>query len=235
MMTSGAPRLLVVGAGGLGCPALYALAPAIAARGGTLGVIDDDRVELSNLNRQILHRTEDVGRLKADSAKDALLRRHPALRVQAIAARVDEANAAAIVPEWDVVVDGSDSFASKFLLNDACVRAAVPLVHGGVVQLTGQLMSIVPDFAVAHGAGCYRCLFEAPPPAGLAPSCSEAGVVGAFAGIIGALQAQEALAIVDGRPRLAGTLLVVDGRTDERRRIRVRPRPGCEAHLREVA
>jgi molybdopterin/thiamine biosynthesis adenylyltransferase len=231
-MNAAAPRVLVVGAGGLGCPALLALAPALVARGGTLGVIDDDRVELSNLNRQILHRTEDVGRAKAESAKDALLRRHPLLRVEAIVARVDARNAGELVPRWDVVVDGSDSFASKFLLNDACVRAGVPLVHGGVVQFTGQLMSIVPGVA---GAGCYRCLFEAPPPAGVAPSCSEAGVIGAFAGIIGALQAKEALAIVDQQPRLAGILLVVDGRSDERRHVHVRPRPGCEAHLREVA
>jgi adenylyltransferase/sulfurtransferase len=228
-MSAAAPRVLVVGAGGLGCPALLTLAPAIAARAGLLGVIDDDRVELSNLNRQILHRTEDVGRHKAISAKDALLRRHAQLRVDAIVARVDAANANDLVREWDVVVDGSDSFATKFLLNDACVRAATPLVHGGVVQLTGQLMSIVRDSA------CYRCLFEAPPPAGTAPSCAEAGVVGAFAGIIGALQAKEALAIVAGAPELAGTLLVVDGRSDERRRVRIRPRPGCAAHLREVA
>lgn len=228
-MNAAAPRVLVVGAGGLGCPALMALAPEIAACGGLLGVIDDDRVELSNLNRQILHRTEDVGRDKAKSVEDALLRRHPRLRVDAIVARVDAANADAIVRQWDVVVDGSDSFASKFLLNDACVGANVPLVHGGVVQLTGQLMSIV------RGSACYRCLFEAPPPAGTAPSCSEAGVVGAFAGIVGALQAKEALAIVKGAPELAGTLLVVDGRSDERRRVRIRPRPGCEAHLREVA
>ena len=228
-MNAAAPRVLVVGAGGLGCPALLTLAPAIAAHGGLVGVIDDDRVELSNLNRQILHRTEDVGRHKAISAKDALVRRHAQLRVDAIVARVDEANASDVVREWDVVVDGSDSFATKFLLNDACVRAAIPLVHGGVVQLTGQLMSIV------RGSACYRCLFEAPPPAGAAPSCAEAGVVGAFAGIIGALQAKEALAIVAGAPELAGTLLVVDGRSDERRRVRIRPRPGCAAHLREVA
>jgi adenylyltransferase/sulfurtransferase len=130
---------------------------------------------------------------------------------------------------WDVVVDGTDSFDAKFLLNDACVRAGIPLVHGGVVRFTGQLMSVVP------GSACYRCLFEAPPPAGIAPSCQEAGIVGAFAGVIGALMAEEALAILDGRPRLAGTLLVVDGLEDRRRRITIRQRPGCEAHLREVA
>jgi adenylyltransferase/sulfurtransferase len=109
------------------------------------------------------------------------------------------------------------------------VRAGVPRVHGGVVRTSGQRMSVVP------GAACYRCLFEAPPPDGVAPSCQEAGIVGAFAGVIGALMAEEALAILDGRPRLAGTLLVVDGLDDHRRRIAVRLRPDCEAHLRKVA
>jgi adenylyltransferase/sulfurtransferase len=213
-------RVLVVGAGGLGCPALYALAPRV----GALGIVDDDRVELSNLNRQILHRTHDVGRDKVDSARDALHRRFGDVEVQAMRARVTAANADAIVRGWDVVVDGTDSFAAKFVLNDACVRAGVPLVHGACVQWTGQLMAVVP------GSACYRCLFEAPPPPGAAPSCQEAGIVGAFAGVIGALMADEALAILAGAPTLAGTLLVVDGRTDRRRRVRVNPRPGCEAH-----
>jgi adenylyltransferase/sulfurtransferase len=226
---SNSGRVLVVGAGGLGCPALLALAPVLAARGGRLGVIDPDVVELSNLNRQILHRTEDVGRAKAESARAALARRWPALDLQATVGRVDAGNAGSLIAGWDVVVDGTDSFAAKFLLNDACVRAGVPLVHGGVVRLSGQLMSIVP------GSACYRCIFEAPPPPGVAPSCSEAGIIGAFAGVIGALQAKEALAILDGAPALAGTLLVVDGRSDERRRVRVRPRPDCAAHTSPLA
>lgn len=213
-------RVLVVGAGGLGCPAAWALAPHV----GTLGLVDDDRVELSNLNRQILHRTEDVGRDKVQSARDALLRRWPELTVEPVRARVDAGNAAALVRGWDVVVDGTDSFDAKFVLNDACVRAGVPLVHGACVQWTGQLMAVVP------GAACYRCLFEAPPPPGAAPSCQEAGIVGALAGVIGALMADEALAILAGAPTLAGTLLVVDGRDDRRRRVRIKPRAGCEAH-----
>jgi adenylyltransferase/sulfurtransferase len=223
------PRILVVGAGGLGCPALLALAPVVAARGGVLGVVDPDVVELSNLNRQILHRSEDVGRPKVESARAALERRHPSLFIVAERVRVDACNVGRLIATWDVVVDGTDSFDDKFLLNDACVRAGVPLVHGGVVRFTGQLMSIIP------GSACYRCVFEAPPPAGVAPSCDEAGVVGAFAGVIGALQAAEALAIVAGAPALAGTLLVVDGKSDERRQIVVRPRPGCAAHAAEVA
>ena len=223
-MTSGG-RVLVVGAGGLGCPALYALAPRVRA----LGVVDDDVVELSNLNRQILHRTMDVGRAKVDSARDAVCRRWPEVQVEAVRARVTADNADALLRGWDVVVDGTDSFDAKFVLNDACVRAGVPLVHGACVQWTGQLMAVVP------GHACYRCLFEAPPPPGAAPSCQEAGIVGAFAGVVGALMADEALALLAGAPTLAGTLLVVDGRDDRRRRVRVRPRPGCEAHLREVA
>jgi molybdopterin/thiamine biosynthesis adenylyltransferase len=218
-------RVLVIGAGGLGCPALVALAPRVQ----TLGIVDHDVVETSNLNRQILHRTEDVGRYKVQSARDAIRRRFPSVNVETLRSRVEPDNADAVVRGWDVVVDGTDSFDAKFLINDACVRAGIPLVHGGVVRFTGQLMSVVP------GSACYRCLFEAPPPAGIAPSCQEAGIVGAFAGVIGALMADEVLAILDGKPRWAGTLLVVDGLEDHRRRVTVRPRPGCEAHLREVA
>jgi molybdopterin-synthase adenylyltransferase len=217
-------RVLVIGAGGLGCPALLALAPHV----GAVGIVDDDVVELSNLNRQILHRTEDVGRPKVQSARDAVRRRFPSLSVETLRARVDADNVDAVMRGWDVVVDGTDSFDAKFLINDACVRAGIPLVHGGVVRFSGQLMSVVP------GSACYRCLFEAPPPAGVAPSCQEAGILGAFAGVIGALMADEALAILDGKPRWAGTLLVVDGLEDRRRRVAVRPRPGCEACLRNV-
>ena len=212
-------RVLVIGAGGLGCPVLLGIGGRVA----TVGIVDDDVVELSNLNRQILHRTEDVGRPKVQSARDAVRRRFPSLNVETLRARVEADNADAVVRGWDVVVDGTDSFDAKLLINDACVRAGIPLVHGGVVRFTGQLMSIV------RGSACYRCLFEAPPPAGVAPSCQEAGIVGAFAGVIGGLMADETLAILDGKPRWAGTLLVVDGLDDYRRRVAVRPRPGCEA------
>ena len=225
-MSPSSSRVLVIGAGGLGCPALLALAPRVA----TVGIVDDDVVELSNLNRQILHRTADVGRPKVQSARDAVLRRVPAAGVETLRSRVEPDNVDAVVRGWDVVVDGTDSFDAKFLINDACVRAGIPLVHGGVVRFSGQLMSVVP------GSACYRCLFEAPPPRGVAPSCQEAGILGAFAGVVGALMADEALAILDGKPRLAGTLLVVDGLDDRRRKVSVRPRPGCEAHvLKEVA
>jgi molybdopterin-synthase adenylyltransferase len=217
-------RVLVIGAGGLGCPALLALAPHV----GAVGIVDDDVVELSNLNRQILHRTEDVGRPKVQSARDAVRRRFPSLSVETLRARVDADNVDAVVRGWDVVVDGTDSFDAKFLINDACVRAAIALVHGGVVRFSGQLMSVV------RGSACYRCLFEAPPPPGVAPSCQDAGIIGAFAGVIGGLMADEALAILDGAPRLAGTMLIVDGLEDRRRRVAVRPRPGCDACCRSI-
>lgn len=218
-------RVLVIGAGGLGCPALFAL----GAQVDVVGIVDDDVVEPSNLNRQILYRSADVGRAKVEAARDALARRFPSLGIEVERARVDAGNVARIVHGWDLVIDGTDSFDAKFLINDACVRAGVPLVHGAVVRFTGQLMAVVP------GAACYRCLFEAPPPPGVTLSCQEAGIVGAFAGVIGALMADEALAILAGKPTLAGAMLVVDGRSDGKRRVAIRPRPGCPAHLREVA
>lgn len=219
-------RVTVIGAGGLGCPALYALGPTLAARGATVVIVDDDRVDLSNLQRQILHRTSDLGRLKVDSAKDALLRRFPALAVETVALRVTAKNAREVVAGSDVVLDGTDSVEAKFLINDACVAERVALVHGGVLRFSGQLLSVLP------GAACYRCLFEEPPPPEAAPSCQEAGVLGAVCGLIGAKMAEEALAILDGRPRLASTLLVIDALapvSTQERRIRIRPRPGCAA------
>jgi adenylyltransferase/sulfurtransferase len=217
--------LLVIGAGGLGCPALLALAPRVDA----LGIADDDVVDVSNLQRQILHRTADVGRPKVDSARDSLASRWPSLRVDTHRVRVTETNVDALVRQYAAVLDGSDSFATKFLLNDACLRAGVPLVHGGVVGWTGQLMTVVA------GHACYRCIFEAPPPDGVAPSCQQAGIIGAVAGVVGALMADEALAILDGQPRLAGTLLVYDALAGTRRRVHARPRPSCPTCFAEAA
>jgi adenylyltransferase/sulfurtransferase len=171
-----------------------------------------------------LHRTSDIGRPKVESAAAALRARFPALAVTPLRARLDAANAAALLAGWDVVIDGTDSLDSKFLLNDFCVSVSVPLVHGGCVRYSGQIMSVLP------GLACYRCLFEAPPPPGTAPSCSEAGILGAFAGIIGALQGEEALAILAGQPRYPSSLLVVDGKSGRRRTVRVKRRAGCPAH-----
>jgi adenylyltransferase/sulfurtransferase len=218
--------LLVVGAGGLGCPALWALAPELAARARSVTIVDDDVVDASNLQRQILHRTIDVGRPKVESARDALAHRWPALAVETMRARVDATNVDALVTGRAVVLDGTDNFASKFLLNDACVRARVPLVHGAVVRFQGQLMTVTSETA------CYRCLFEGEPEPGAAPSCQEAGVLGAVCGVVGALMAREALAVLDGRPQLAGAILVYDALASgerARRRVQVRRRASCEA------
>ncbi|HZS40738.1 MAG TPA: HesA/MoeB/ThiF family protein [Polyangia bacterium] len=225
-------RVLVVGAGGLGCPALWELAPLLAARGGSVTIADDDVVEASNLQRQILHRDADVGRPKVDSAADALDRRWPRLAVYTVEARVAAHNVGALVAAHDVVLDGTDSFESKFLLNDACVRAGVPLVHGAVVRFGGQLMTVTSESA------CYRCLFEAPPEPGAAPSCQEAGVLGAVCGVVGALMAREALAILDGTPQLAGALMIYDALAlpdRARRRVAIRRRLSCEACARAAA
>lgn len=210
---------MVVGAGGLGCPALWALAPS----GTRLVIADDDVVDVSNLHRQILHRTEDVGRSKAESARDALVRRFARARVEALRVRVEAGNARAIVGRHAVVLDGTDSVEAKFLLNDACVGARVPLVHGGASGWTGQVMSIVP------GGPCYRCLFEAAPEPGAAASCVQDGILGPVAGVVGAAMARAARAILDGRPTLASGLMVFDARSGQRRTVRFRRRPGCEA------
>jgi molybdopterin/thiamine biosynthesis adenylyltransferase len=226
MSTLRSARVLVVGAGGLGCPALWSLAPRLAERGASVTIADDDEVDRSNLQRQILHRDADVGRLKTASAADALERRWPALTVYVADARVTAANADALIAAHDLVLDGSDNFETRFLLNDACVRARVPLVHGAVLRFGGQLMTVTSESA------CYRCLFEAPPAPGSAASCQEAGVLGAVCGVVGALMAREALAILDGKPQLAGALLIYDALAAPeraRRRVAIRRRPSCEA------
>jgi adenylyltransferase/sulfurtransferase len=218
------PSIAVIGAGGLGCPALLALGPQLAHRGVAVTIIDDDRVDETNLHRQILHRTCDVGRPKAESAAAALKRRWPMLEVRPLVTRVESANADALLRGYDLVIDGTDSFAAKFLLTDVCIALGVPLVHGGVVGFTGQLMTIMP------GHACFRCIFEAPPAPGDAPSCQQAGVLGPVCGVIGGAMAREALAILDGRATLRGTLLVFDAMAERWRRLTPRPRTGCSAH-----
>ncbi len=208
-------RALIVGAGGLGCPVAWSL----GGHGISLSIVDDDRVELGNLHRQILHRTQDVGRPKAESARAALLRRWPGLQVTALMARVETNNAAELVAAHDVVLDCTDSFASKFLLNDVCVAAKVPLVHGAVVGLSGQVMTVMP------GAACYRCLFEAPPAADA--GCGETGVLAPLCGVVGVTMAEEAEAILSRKPRLAGALEVIT--VAGTRLVRLRPRLGCAA------
>lgn len=168
----GRGKALVIGAGGLGAPVLLYLA---AAGVGTLGVIDGDVVELSNLQRQVIHFTPDVGKLKVLSAKEKINRLNPDVQVAAYPEFFTAANAAAIVRDYDFIIDGTDSFPVKFLINDACVLGGKPFSHGGILRFEGQTLTHLP------GAACYHCAFHRPPPPGAAPSCSQAGVLGGWA------------------------------------------------------
>jgi molybdopterin/thiamine biosynthesis adenylyltransferase len=197
---------------------------------GELTIVDHDFVDVSNLQRQILHRTTDVGRPKSESARDALLRRQPGLSIHAVVTRLDSGNVQELIAGHDLVVDGTDSFETKFLLNDSCLSLGVPLIHGAVVGWIGQLMT------VRTGHACYRCIFEQPPALGSAPSCQQAGILGAVAGVIAGRMAREALACLAGKPELSGTMLRFDARRLTWRHIAPRPRPDCAAHERlEVA
>lgn len=214
-------RVLVVGAGGLGSPALLYLA---AAGVGTLGIVDDDRVSLSNLQRQVLHATDEIGAPKVESAARAIARLNPHVAVEAYEARLDAAGAAAQVPDWDLVLDGCDNFATRLAVNDACVAADKPLVSGALSQWEGQLSLFHP----AGGGPCYACVFPEAPAEGLAPSCAEAGVVGALPGVIGSLMALEAIKhLAQAGESLRGTLVIFDALRVETRRIRIGARAGC--------
>ncbi len=183
-------KVALVGAGGLGSPVGYYLA---AAGVGTIGVIDNDTVELSNLQRQIAHNTARVGALKADSAKQTFQALNPDVNVITHTERLSSENIREIIKGYDVVVDGSDNFPTRYLVNDACVMLKKTFVSAAVFRFEGQVMTIVP------GEGpCYRCLFEAPPPAGMVPSCQEAGVLGVVPGVVGTIQATEVIKVILG-------------------------------------
>jgi adenylyltransferase/sulfurtransferase len=205
-------RVLVIGAGGLGAPTLIYLA---AAGVGTLGVIDDDKVSLSNLQRQIIHSTGDIGRHKSQSAADAIARLNPEVSVEAHCARLGADNALELITSFDIVADGSDNFATRYLLNDACFFARRPLVSAAVGQFDGYVTTFRSFETGADGNPNpnYRCLFPAPPPAGMAPSCEEAGVLGALTGVIGSLQAMEVIKELLGLGEgLVGRLVSFDAR-----------------------
>jgi len=215
-------RAVVIGAGGLGGPALLGLA---AAGVGQLVVVDGDAVETSNLSRQPLYGEADLGKRKAGAAAARLGRLFPGVRVEAVDGRFDPGSAAGLLAGADVLVDGSDDFETRFLASDAAVRAGVPLVHGGVLRYTAQLLTVVPGVT-----GCLRCLFEAPPPRGEVPDCAEAGVLGALAGFAGGLLGAEAVRVLAGeRGAYAGRLLVWEARTGRSRAVVVRMRPDCSA------
>ncbi len=215
-----AAKVLLVGAGGLGSPAALYLA---AAGVGTLGIVDSDRVELSNLQRQVVHSTRTLGEPKTASAAAALRALNPGVRVVEHAERLTSANALRILEPYQVVLDGADNFPTRYLLNDACVLRGVPNVHGSVYRFEGQ----VTTFWAGKGP-CYRCLFPRPPPAELAPSCAEAGVLGVLPGVVGLLQATEALKLLLERgTSLVGRLLTYDALAAELREVRVKRDPAC--------
>jgi molybdopterin/thiamine biosynthesis adenylyltransferase len=212
--------VLVVGAGALGSPVATYLAGAGVGR---LGIVDDDAVEVSNLHRQHLHFTPDVGAPKAESAAAKLRFLNPDVVVEPYRVRLDETTAAGLVAGQDLVVDCSDSFATRYAVNAACCAAGVPLVEGGVVGTSGLVMAIRPG-----ESACYRCAFGDPPPAGSAPSCAQAGVLGPAAGVVGSLQALEALKLLAGVGRpLLDAFLQVDLADPQFLRVAVRRRPDC--------
>jgi molybdopterin/thiamine biosynthesis adenylyltransferase len=203
-------RVLVIGAGGLGSPAVLYLA---AAGVGTIGIVDDDTVSLSNLQRQVLHRTEDVGRSKLDSAVDAVAALNPHVRVVPHALRIDPQNGGAIVASYDLVIDGSDNFATRYAMADLCAEAQRPLVTAAVNRFSGSLTVLKPYETNPDGSRLpgYRDLFPEPPPAGLVPSCAEAGILGVTTGVLGTLAASEAVKLICGIGEpLVGRLLMVD-------------------------
>jgi adenylyltransferase/sulfurtransferase len=213
---------LVVGAGALGSPAAAYLAGAGVGR---LGLVDSDVVELSNLNRQPLHSTPDIGVSKAESAAAKLRLLNPGCLVETYPVRLEEMNAEAIVAGADVVVDCSDTFATRYLVNDACCAQGIPLVEGGVLGFAGLVLAIRPG-----ESACYRCAFPTEPPEGSVPSCREAGVLGATAGIVGAMQALEALKLLTGAvPARTGTILSLDAATMELTHVRTERREDCPA------
>ena len=218
-----ASGVLVVGAGGLGSPlALYLGAAGV----GTVGIVDDDRVELSNLQRQVAHTTARVGMPKVRSAAEAVRAINPLVRVVEHPERLTDANALALVSAYDLVCDGSDNFATRFLVNDACVLARRTLVSAAVLRWEGQVSTFKPH----AGGPCLRCLHPAPPPPGLVATCAQAGILGAVTGVLGTLQATEAIKEILGVGEgLAGRVLAWDALAARFHSFRLRPDPGCPA------
>ena len=214
-----AARVAVIGAGGLGSPVALYLA---AAGVGTLTIVDDDVVDASNLQRQVLHTTDRVGQPKVDSAARTIGALNPDVRVVGHRVRLTSAEAPALLAGHDVIVDGTDNFATRYLLNDAALRLAIPVVHASIWRFEGQL-TVFP----ATGGPCYRCLYPAPPPPGASPSCAEAGVLGVLPGVMGALQATEAIKLVLGLPSVAGRLLIYDALRAKLRELALRRDPAC--------
>ena len=216
-----AARVLVIGAGGLGSPlALYLAAAGI----GTIGIVDDDVVEISNLQRQIAHTTGRIGVSKVASAAEAVTAINPEVRIEPHSLRLNADNAAGVIGRYDIICDGTDNFGTRFLVSDACVLARKTLVSAAVLRFEGQLSVFKPH----EGGPCYRCLYPEPPPPGVVPTCSEAGVLGAVTGVMGTLQATEVLKEILGiGETLAGRLLIWDALATRFRTVKLRADPGC--------
>ncbi len=228
-------RVLMIGAGGLGAPALLYLA---AAGVGTIGMVDDDEVSLSNLQRQVIHATPDIGRPKVESAADRLAAINPDVRIERHPVRLDAGNVADLVAGYDLVIDGSDNFETRYLVSDACFRAARPLVTAAVSEYDGSLTTLLPHLNADDGTPnpTYRCLFPDPPPAGLVPSCAIAGVLGALVGVMGSLQALEAIKLIAGIGEpLVGRLLLIDAKAMRFETIRYRWNPDNPLNGRRAA
>ena len=212
--------VLIIGAGGLGSPVSMYLA---AAGVGTIGIVDDEAIALSNLHRQILYRSEEVGWPKSLTAQARLRRINPEITIRAIHGRFLAENAPHLVESCDLVVDGSDNFSTRYLANDACVLARKPLIHGAAIHQGGQILTIIPT-----QSACFRCIFPEPPPTAAVPNCQEAGVLGPATGVIGSLMAHEALKVLLGLPEtLRDRLMVFEGADSRFREVDVRRDPAC--------
>jgi len=212
-------KVLIIGIGGLGAPAALYLA---AAGVGTLGLVDSGNVELSNLQRQVIHFTSDVGKPKVLSAQEKISSLNPGVKVNMYQTRAYSANIAEIIKGYDFIIDGADNFAAKFLINDACVFGAKPFSHGGILRFDGQAMTYLP------GQTCYRCIFGAPPLKGAVPTCSQAGILGAVAGMLGTIQAAEALKFIIGKGELlVNRLLIFNALEMKFRQAEFKRNPDC--------
>ncbi|HIM62357.1 MAG TPA: molybdopterin-synthase adenylyltransferase MoeB [Dehalococcoidia bacterium] len=212
-------KALIIGAGGLGSPSAIYLS---LAGVGTVGIVDFDVVELSNLQRQILHHTADVGRPKVQSAVDNIKSYNPDVNVVVHETRLESENAMEIISQYDLVINGADNFATRYLVNDACYLLNKPLIDGSILIFDGQATVFLP------GEGCYRCLFPSPPPPGMVPNCAEAGVLGALTGLVGSIQATEALKHILGiGESLSSRLLLIDALSMTFREVRLKRNPAC--------
>ncbi len=213
--------VLLVGAGGLGSP----LAMYLAAAGvGKIGIVDFDDVDITNLHRQLLHGMGDIGRPKVDSAEDTIREINPDAEIVKINKHINSENAMEIAEDFDILIDGTDNFPTRYLINDLGVLMNKPVVHGSIFMFDGQVTTFLP------GQGCYRCLYPAPPPPGMVPSCAEAGVLGVLPGIVGSLMATEAIKLIldVGKP-LVNRLLMVDALDMDMRTVKIRKDPSCPA------